>query len=84
MELLFASYVLVLIKVIQQRNVMNGAYVAVFCTSWIFAAAEILLIVNVVATNGFSAWLQFGAGASFGAITGLWIHKRIAKKNVDF
>jgi len=72
---LFASYVLILLKAMQQLNVVGGHYKMVIPFSYGMAAMEVAIIVNVVAA-GWAAVPWIGTGAAAGAVTGMWLHGR--------
>jgi len=72
---LFASYVLILLKAMQQLNVVGGHYKMVIPFSYGMAAAEVAIVINIVAV-GWAAVPWIGTGAACGAVTGMWLHRR--------
>jgi len=59
----------------QQLNVVGGHYKMVVPFSYGMAAAEVAIVLNVVAA-GWAAVPWIGTGAALGAVTGMWLHKR--------
>ena len=84
MTAMFATFALVFLRAIQQQNVIHGHYVAAAITSFTMAAAEVAVVLQVVART-WSAVPWIGAGGALGvtaamaahrAITGIWMARK--------
>ena len=76
MEIMIATFVTVFGRAIQQQNVIGGHYIAAAMTPYLIAAGEIGIIVGV-ASAGWSALPAVGTGGALGAVTAMYVHKRL-------
>ena len=80
-EILFATFITVFGRAMQQQNVVGGHYVAAALTPFLIAVGEIGVIVGVVSI-GWSAVPAVGAGGALGAVSAMVMHRKIfTKKN---
>ena len=75
MQLFFATFATVLLRGIQQQNVIHERYKWALVFSFFIAVAEVGLIVNVVKT-GWPSVPYVGAGGAIGVILSMYVHKR--------
>ena len=79
MDVFIAAFILVACKSAQQLNVVHYKYWWVLPTSYVFAAGEIFIVLQVV-SGGWDIWFWMGSGAGLGAISAMWVHKRMLKR----
>ena len=72
-----AAFAFIFLKAFQQLNVTKGHMVWVIPTSMAMALTEVFLVVQM-ATKGWG-WicLPIGVGSGLGAVTAMWLHKRV-------
>ena len=71
-----ATMMLVFGRAIQQQNVIGGHYLAAALTPMLIAAGEIAVI-GVVVADGWTSWPWISAGGGVGAISAMWMHRRV-------
>ena len=81
MTIFVAAYLLVALKAFQQLNVVHNQYLWVPPISLGMAAAEILIVLEVVKGEFWHTWPLMGSGAAIGAITAMYIHGRLRNGN---
>ena len=74
-----SSFILVFMKVFQQKNVIHDLYLSAFLTSFLVAVGEVGVIISG-ATHGWGAVLPIGAGGGVAVILSMALHKRIFNK----
>lgn len=74
-----ATAALVFLRAIQQQNVIGGHYIAATATSFAMAAAEVGVVLSVVA-GGWAAVPWLGIGSAIGVTTAMWSHRAIKKR----
>jgi hypothetical protein len=74
-----ASFVLVLTRAFQQKNVIHDLYVPAFFTSFVIACGEVGVIMSGV-HYGWSAIPFIGAGGGLGVVSAMILHKKVFKK----
>lgn len=79
MSVFIAAFALVFIKAVQQLNIVNYKYFLVIPTSFCFAAGEIFIVLQIV-KGSWEIWPYMGAGAALGAISAMWLYKKVIKK----
>jgi hypothetical protein len=79
MEIIAATFVVVFGRAIQQMNVIGGHYVAAAITPYFIAIGEVLTVLLVVQT-GFSAIPAVGTGGALGAVSAMWLHRKIWRR----
>jgi hypothetical protein len=81
LEMFGATYVYVMLRALQQRNVAFDNYAWVIPTSYCMAVLDIF-IVAFIAHAGWT-WpivLANGSGGCLGALTAMWFHKKHIKR----
>lgn len=75
-----STFVFVFLKAFQQLNVVHGNYLWILPVSFAMAACEVYTVV-ISAQQGWG-WVvvPIGFGGGLGAISAVWIHKRIRKQ----
>ncbi len=81
LTLLLATYIGVLGRVFQQKNVIGDHRILLILTSYVIAAGEVLVIYQV-AKVGLSAIPWVGTGGALGALSAIMLHDRITNKGV--
>lgn len=76
-----ASYITILLKVFQQKNVVGNHYKAVFVTSNLLALSETAIVLLVV-HEGWWLGVSTGIGAGLGACTGMFLHTKFMRRKV--
>jgi hypothetical protein len=74
-----ATLLLVFGRAVQQLNVTGGHYLAAAVTPFLIAAGEIA-VVGVIVVDGWAAWPWIGTGGGIGAVSAMWIHRRIVAR----
>lgn len=74
-----ASFVLVLTRGFQQKNVIHDLHIPAFFTSFVIAAGEVGVIMSGV-QYGWSAVPWIGLGGGCGVVLAMVIHKKVFKK----
>ncbi len=74
-----SSFILVMTKAFQQKNVIHDLYVPAFFTSFIVAIGEIGVIVSGM-QYGWSAVPYVGLGGGLGVVLAMSLHKKVFKK----
>ena len=74
-----ASFVLVLTRAFQQKNVIHDLHIPAFFTSFLIATGEVGVIMSGV-QYGWSAVPYIGLGGGIGVVLAMILHKRIFKK----
>lgn len=74
-----ASFAGVLMKSIQQKNVVGGHYWLVAPVSFGIGACEIFIVLNIVITMDWSLWFPISSGGAAGAMLGMYLHNRYVK-----
>jgi len=82
MEIIFATFIVVFGRAIQQMNVIGGHYVPAAITPYFIAIGEVLGILWIVET-GWAAIPLVGTGGALGAVSAMWIHRKIWRKQHD-
>jgi hypothetical protein len=80
MSLLFATAMLVFLRAIQQLNVVGGHYLLAGITSYAIAAAEIGVIIGIVA-HQWDAVIYVGTGGAIGVTSAMIFHKTFIRRN---
>lgn len=75
----FASFVFILLKATQQLNVVHNQYLLVVPTSMLMAACEVWVVFNMAHQGWGWLVLTIGLGSGLGAVTAMWLHKRIKR-----
>ena len=75
-QIFAATFIFVFVKAFQQLNVVGGHYWYVLPTSFLMAAAEVTIIINIVTLLTFWACVPMGLGGGTGAMLAMYIHKR--------
>ncbi len=76
LELVAITFTQVMLRAIQQLNVMHDKYTWVPLASFGMAACEVLLVVRIVEYGFGWAVVAMGVGGASGALTAMWLHKR--------
>jgi len=74
-----SSFILVLTKAWQQKNVIHNLYISAFFTSFVIAVGEIGVIVSGV-KYGWEAIPYIGLGGGFGVVIAMYAHNKVFKK----
>ena len=82
LALIAATAVLVFGRAIQQQNVIGGHYLAAALTPYLIAAGEVAVIGIVAADPTVGAVLAVGTGGAIGALSAMWLHRRIVNRAV--
>lgn len=80
-EMFGATYIYVMLRALQQRNVAFDNYAWIIPTSYCMAVVDIF-IVAFIAHSGWT-WpivLANGSGGCLGALTAMWFHKKHIKR----
>lgn len=78
---MFAVFCLVMLRSIQQQNIIHRLYKWAVITSYGIAYAEITLILYVV-KQGWAAGLWVGTGGALGVCAAMYIHKRFIQPRI--
>jgi len=76
MTIIFATFIVVFGRALQQMHVVNGHYIPAAITPYFIAVGEVLVILLVVDT-GWPAIPLVGTGGAMGAVSAMWIHRKI-------
>ena len=76
---MIATAGLVFLRAMQQQNVIHGHYWAAAATSYLMAAAEVAVVLSVVA-NGWAAVPWIGTGGAVGVTAAMFVHRRIFRR----
>ena len=79
MNIIFATFLLVFLRGIQQQNVIHGHYLTAAITPFAIAAAEVAMILWVV-DIGWPAVPYVGLGGSLGITSSMYVHKKVFKR----
>ncbi len=79
-ELAAITFVQVMLRAIQQLNVMHDKYTWVPAASFGMAACEVLLVVRIVEYGFGWAVVAMGVGGATGALVAMALHKRIRNR----
>lgn len=79
MMIVFATFIVVFGRSIQQQHVIGGHYIAAAVTPYLIAIGEVLVILLVVDT-GWQAIPLVGTGGAIGAVSAMWVHRQIWKR----
>lgn len=77
---LIASFVSVFLKGFQHKNVIGNHKQAVFFTSYLMAAFDVITVTLIV-KGGWIIALTSGTGAAFGMLAAMSTHDRIFKRD---
>jgi len=77
MTVVIATFVAVFGRAIRQLNVVGGHYLAAALTPFLIAAGDVSLVLLVV-DRGWSSIPFSGLGGAIGAVTAMWLHRRVA------
>ena len=80
MTIVLATFIVVFGRAIQQMNVIGGHYIPAVITPYFIAVGEVLVILLVVDT-GWTAIPLVGTGGAVGAVSAMWIHRKIWRSN---
>ncbi|MEJ2142918.1 MAG: hypothetical protein P8Y24_11290 [Gammaproteobacteria bacterium] len=75
MQLFFVTFATVMLRGIQQQNVIHERYKWALIFSFLIAIAEVGLIMNVV-NKGWPSVPFVGSGGALGVILSMYVHKR--------
>lgn len=79
-----ATFVTVFLKGFQHKNVINDAYIPTFFTSYLMAAADVIVVgmiaKSVVLDGNWYIAVASGTGGAFGMVTAMYVHNRFFKK----
>ena len=75
MTILFATFMLVFLRAIQQQNVLHGQYALAAITPYAIACAEVASVLLVVQT-GWSAIPWVGTGGALGVTCAMYVHRK--------
>lgn len=78
-ELAAVTFVQVMLRAIQQLNVMHDKYAWVPAVSFGMATCEVLLVVRIVEYGFGWAVVAMGVGGASGALVAMHVHKRLRK-----
>jgi len=79
MEIIAATFLVVFGRAIQQMNVVGGYYLPAAITPYFIAIGEVLVVLMIVDT-GWQAIPLVGTGGAIGAVSAMWIHRRIWRR----
>lgn len=79
MKIMFATFVLVYFKAIQQQNVIHGNYIMAAVTPYILALCEVATVLWVV-DIGWAAVPWVGTGGAIGVTLGMVSHRAYMKR----
>lgn len=71
-----ANFVFVLLKVVQQRNVVGDHYIWVTPISFMMSAAQVVIIIYVAQAQDWWSIIPMGLGGALGGLLGMLFHKR--------
>lgn len=71
-----ASFVAVGLKGFQHKNVIHGKTGAVFVTSYLMAAVDVLAV-SLIVREGWVIAFSSGSGAAFGMVAAIKLHERL-------
>lgn len=77
---ILVSFIAVFLKGFQHKNVIGTHLRAVFITSYLMAAFDVLAV-NIVVIGGWWVALTAGIGASCGMVTAILLHDKIFARN---
>ena len=78
MQPFIASFILVLTRAFQQKNVMHDLHIPAFFTSFLIAVGEVGVIMSGV-QYGWSAIPYIGFGGGCGVVLAMILHKKVFK-----
>ncbi len=70
-----ANFVFVLLKAVQQRNIVGDYYLWVPPVSFLMSAAQVAIILYIVQSDWW-AIIPMGLGGATGGMLGMYIHRR--------
>jgi hypothetical protein len=79
MTIILVTWLVVFSRAIQQQNVTGGHYLAAAVTPYMIAVGEVLTVLLVVDT-GIAAIPYVGTGGAIGAVSAMWVHRKLWKK----
>lgn len=79
-DVFLAAFFYVLLRAVQQLNVVHGLYWAIFPVSFGMAATDIAIVLWVAHDYGWDSWFSLGFGGALGACAGVWGHKRFRSR----
>ena len=82
MTIILATFLVVFGRAIQQMNVIGGHYVPAAITPYFIAVGEVAVVLLVVDT-GWQAIPMVGTGGALGAVSAMWIHRKIWRRAHD-
>lgn len=74
------NFLYIFLKAIQQLNVVHGRYALVYPVSILMGICEACILLYIVKTGSIWIGVSNGAGAGFGAILAMWLHKKTLRK----
>lgn len=81
MTIIFATFISVFGRAIQQQNVVGGHYVAAAITPYLIAAGDVAVILLAVDLGWWSIpWA--GTGGAIGAVLAMWAHRKVLSLKV--
>ncbi len=79
MLITLATFVVVFGRAIQQMNVVGGHYLPAALTPYLIAVGEVMAVLLIVDT-GWTAIPYVGTGGALGAVSAMWVHRKIWRK----
>jgi hypothetical protein len=79
MTIVFATFIVVFGRALQQMHVVNGHYIPAAITPYFIAVGEVLVILLVV-DSGWTAIPLVGTGGAIGAVSAMWVHRKIWRR----
>lgn len=79
MSIIIATFIVVFGRAIQQMNVIGGHYIPAAITPYFIAVGEVLVILLVV-DAGWPAIPLVGTGGALGAVSAMWVHRKIWRR----
>lgn len=74
-----ATFISVFGRAIQQLNVVGGHYLAAALTPFLIAAGDVAVVL-LVSSSGWWSIPWSGIGGAMGAVSAMWLHRRIAMR----
>jgi len=79
MTIIFATFIVVFGRALQQMHVVNGHYIPAAVTPYFIAVGEVAVVLLVVDT-GWQAIPFVGTGGALGAVSAMWVHRKIWRR----
>ncbi len=79
MKIMFATFLLVFMRAIQQQNVIHGNYIMASITPYAIAIGEVATVLWVVEI-GWPAVPWVGTGGALGVTLGMLVHRKYMRR----